>query len=85
MVFHKYTFIAFNVCVEYFLTCYTIGMIFRYRRLRGGGVPLILSLAAGDFSVSLFHIMPAYSSFMETWSFGNLGKIVSIDHDLLST
>lgn len=48
-----------------------------YRRSgsrRGGGVPLILSLASGDFCVSILHIMPAYSSFQEEWSFGEFGK-----------
>ncbi|CAG7838004.1 unnamed protein product, partial [Allacma fusca] len=45
----------------------------RYRRMRGGGGPLILSLASGDLMVSIWHFMPAYSSFTERWSFGDFG------------
>ncbi|CAG7731959.1 unnamed protein product, partial [Allacma fusca] len=43
-----------------------------YRRLRGGGGPLILSLASGDFVVSVLHILPAFSSFNNKWAFGNV-------------
>jgi len=46
----------------------------RYQRLRSGGGPLILSLAAGDLMVAILHILPAYSSFIESWAFGPLGK-----------
>ncbi|CAG7707106.1 unnamed protein product, partial [Allacma fusca] len=44
-----------------------------YRKLRGGGKPLVLSLASGDLLMSILHVLPAISSFYQKWVFGSLG------------